>query len=103
MGPPGHIHRRQIAIKRIVAVAVVDDHQIPIPGELVRIRDGSFMHDAHWLPFGKRYLDSAARDRGAEPAVRLSSEPAGDDPLGWPGERTAERWKRQHHRRAATG
>src|SRR3569832_255860 len=90
MSPAGYLEGSEVSVQGIRPIAVIHNHEVSIPGELIGIGDGPFMDDPNGLTFGHGNLETAPRDGGAKPAARLASKPSGDDSLGRPRQRAAE-------------
>jgi hypothetical protein len=74
---------------------MIDDDEVAVAGERLRVRYQALVHRPDRLPLGHRDFDAVAGDRGAEPAERLAPESSGHDPGRRPGERAAERTQRK--------
>src|SRR5439155_27274280 len=86
-----HLQRGKVPVERIRPIPVIDDDEVAIAAELVRIRNGPLVDGMDGASFRQRDLDAVA-DEGRPEAVRaLPPEPAGDDAVGGPGPRALER------------
>ena len=64
----------QVAVERERALAVLDDDEIAVAGELTGERDHALVDDPDGLAFGDADLDAVPDDGRAEAAARLAAE-----------------------------